>query len=83
MAALRVPGALPALQLVGRAVGTVLGSTKFGRDIPDAWRLLARLQEPAASLGVLACLAGRWSTGVVSWSRCWIEAIRCNPFPCN
>ena len=48
LAALRVPGALPALQLVGRAVGTVLGSTKFGRDIPDALRLLARLQEPAA-----------------------------------
>jgi pimeloyl-ACP methyl ester carboxylesterase len=48
LAMLRVPGALPALQLVGRAAGKVLGSTKFGRDLPDGIRLLARLREPAA-----------------------------------
>ena len=48
LAVLRVPGALPALQLFGRAVGTVLGSTKYGRDLPDVLRLLAGLQEPAA-----------------------------------
>jgi pimeloyl-ACP methyl ester carboxylesterase len=48
LAMLRVPGALPALQLVGRAAGKVLGSTKFGRDLPDGMRLLARLREPAA-----------------------------------
>src|SRR6201997_1364673 len=35
LAMLRVPGALPALQLVGRAAGKVLFSTKFGRDLPD------------------------------------------------
>jgi pimeloyl-ACP methyl ester carboxylesterase len=48
LAMLRVPGALPALQLVGRAAGKVLGCTKFGRDLPDGLRLLARLKEPAA-----------------------------------
>jgi pimeloyl-ACP methyl ester carboxylesterase len=48
LATLRVPGALPTLQLVGRAAGKVLGSTKFGRDLPDGLRLLARLKEPAA-----------------------------------
>ena len=48
LAMLRVPGALAALQLVGRTAGKVLGSTKFGRDLPDGMRLLARLREPAA-----------------------------------
>jgi len=48
LAMLRVPGALPALQLVGRAAGKVLGSTKFGRDLPDGLNLLTRLREPAA-----------------------------------
>jgi pimeloyl-ACP methyl ester carboxylesterase len=48
LAMLRVPGALPALQFVGRAAGKVLGSTKFGRDLPDGLRLLGRLREPAA-----------------------------------
>jgi pimeloyl-ACP methyl ester carboxylesterase len=48
LAMLRVPGALPAVQLVGRAAGKVLGSTKFGRDLPDGLRLFARLREPAA-----------------------------------
>ena len=37
---LRLPGALPALQLVGRVVEKTLGSTKFGRDLPDGLRLL-------------------------------------------
>jgi pimeloyl-ACP methyl ester carboxylesterase len=48
LAMLRVPGALPALQLFGRAIGTVLGSTKFGRDAADVVQLLAGLQEPSA-----------------------------------
>jgi pimeloyl-ACP methyl ester carboxylesterase len=48
LAMLRVPGALPAVQLFGRAIGTVLGSTKFGRDAHDVARLLARLREPGA-----------------------------------
>src|SRR5262249_38806811 len=48
LAMLRLPGALPALQLFGRAVGTVAGSTKFGRDLPDVLDLLAGLREPTA-----------------------------------
>jgi pimeloyl-ACP methyl ester carboxylesterase len=46
---LRMPGALPALQILGRILGTVLGSTKFGRDLPDVLRVLAELPEPTAS----------------------------------
>lgn len=45
---LRVPGALSALQLVGRVVEKKLGSTKFGRDVPDALRLFEGLQKPGA-----------------------------------
>src|SRR3984957_20060868 len=48
LAMLRVPGALPAMKLFGRALGTVLASTKFGRDVPDVLRLLAGLQKPGA-----------------------------------
>jgi pimeloyl-ACP methyl ester carboxylesterase len=48
LAMLRVPGVLPALQLFGRAAGTVLGSTKFGRDLPGFVRVVSRLQNPAA-----------------------------------
>jgi pimeloyl-ACP methyl ester carboxylesterase len=49
LALLRMPGALPALQMVGRVVGTALGSTKFGRDLPDVLRVLTELPEPTAS----------------------------------
>ena len=45
---LRLPGALPALQAVGRVVEKKLGSTKFGRDLPDAIRLFEGLQKPGA-----------------------------------
>lgn len=48
LAALRIPGALPALQLAGRAAATLFGSTKYGRDLPDGLRLLSRLADPAA-----------------------------------
>jgi pimeloyl-ACP methyl ester carboxylesterase len=48
LAALRLPGARGALQLAGRAATTLLGSTKYGRDLPDGIRLLARLADPAA-----------------------------------
>jgi pimeloyl-ACP methyl ester carboxylesterase len=49
LAMLRVPGALPTMRLFGRAVGSVLGSTKFGRDVADAVGLLQDLKEPGAS----------------------------------
>jgi len=40
---------LPALQVAGQVVGTVFGSTRFGRDIPNMLRILADLPEPTAS----------------------------------
>jgi len=56
---LRMPGALPALQIFGRVVATLLNvagaaapglaTTKFGRDLPDMLRVLAELPEPTAS----------------------------------
>jgi pimeloyl-ACP methyl ester carboxylesterase len=49
LAALRLPGALPALRLVGRAVRMAAGSTGFGRDLPYVLQTLAELTEPAAS----------------------------------
>jgi pimeloyl-ACP methyl ester carboxylesterase len=45
---LRVPGVMPAIRFVGRAVETVLGSTKFGRDTSDIVGLLEGFQEPRA-----------------------------------
>jgi len=45
---LRAPGVMPAVQLFGRAVRTVLGSTKFGRDAADAVSVLEGFQDPAA-----------------------------------
>jgi len=49
LALLRLPLVLPALQLVGRLSGSMLGSTGVGRDIPDMLRILADLPEPTAS----------------------------------
>ncbi|MGE5697035.1 MAG: alpha/beta fold hydrolase [Candidatus Sericytochromatia bacterium] len=48
LSVLRAPGVLPALKLAGPAVGSVFGSNKFTRDLPDAIRLLIRLQDKAA-----------------------------------
>jgi pimeloyl-ACP methyl ester carboxylesterase len=48
LAILRVPGVLPAVRLFGRAIGTVLGSTKFGRDAADVVGLLEGFQDPHA-----------------------------------
>ncbi len=45
---LKVPGAGPALELVGRAVGNVVGATRFGRDVPNVPRLLGGLRKPGA-----------------------------------
>lgn len=45
---LRVPGVMPAIRFFGRAVETVLGSTKLGRDASDVVSLLEGFQEPRA-----------------------------------
>lgn len=49
LALLRLPLILPALQAAGRVLGQALGSTRLGRDLPDALRVLADLPEPKAS----------------------------------
>jgi pimeloyl-ACP methyl ester carboxylesterase len=48
VALLRLPFVLPALQLAGRAMGRILGSTAVGHDLPDVLRILADLPEPKA-----------------------------------
>jgi pimeloyl-ACP methyl ester carboxylesterase len=45
---LRVPGVLPAVRLFGRAIETLLGGTKFGRDAADVVGLLEGFQDPSA-----------------------------------
>jgi pimeloyl-ACP methyl ester carboxylesterase len=45
---LRVPGAVPALQLASRAVGNVLGSTRLTRDVASLPRLVGGLRKPGA-----------------------------------
>ncbi len=44
---LRAPGVMPAIRRVGRAVQTVLGSTRFGRDAADVVDLLEGFLDPA------------------------------------
>lgn len=48
LAMVRVPGALPAMRVFGRAVQALLGSTKFGRDAVDTVRLLEGFKDPTA-----------------------------------
>jgi pimeloyl-ACP methyl ester carboxylesterase len=48
LAILRAPGVLPAMRLFGRAIGSILGSTKYGRDAADVVDLLEGFEEPAA-----------------------------------
>jgi pimeloyl-ACP methyl ester carboxylesterase len=49
LAALRLPGALPALRLAGRVARLTAGSTPFGRDLPHVLEVLAELAEPGAA----------------------------------
>ncbi|OBK28946.1 hypothetical protein A5634_19250 [Mycobacterium asiaticum] len=48
LSVLRVPGAVPALEAVSRAVGTVWGSTRFTRDVASLPRLIGGLRKPGA-----------------------------------
>jgi pimeloyl-ACP methyl ester carboxylesterase len=48
LAALRLPGAFPAVQLIGRVLGKKLGSTRFARDFFDNIGLVEGLKDPAA-----------------------------------
>jgi len=62
LALLRLPWLLPAVQVAGRAIGRVLGSTRVGRDLPDVLRVLADLPEPMASTAFTRTLRA-----VVDW----------------
>ncbi|MDP7705387.1 MULTISPECIES: alpha/beta fold hydrolase [unclassified Mycobacterium] len=48
LSALRLPGAVPALGLVSRAVGHVAGSTRLTRDVASLPRLVGGLRKPGA-----------------------------------
>ena len=75
LALLRLPLVLPALQVVGRVMGTVLGSTSFGRDIPNMLRILADLPEPTASAAFTRTLRAvvDWRGQVVTMlDRCYL-----------
>lgn len=75
LALLRLPLMLPALQVFGRAVGTVFGSTGVGRDIPDMLRILADLPEPTASSAFARTLRAvvDWRGQVVTMlDRCYL-----------
>ncbi len=62
LAVLRLPLVLPTLQMLGRILGTVIGSTGLGRDLPNALRILAELPEPTASAAFTRTLRA-----VVDW----------------
>ncbi|CAA0098527.1 putative protein [Mycolicibacterium vanbaalenii] len=75
LALLRLPLVLPALQLVGRASGTMFGSTGMGRDIPNMLRILADLPEPTASSAFARTLRAvvDWRGQVVTMlDRCYL-----------
>jgi pimeloyl-ACP methyl ester carboxylesterase len=75
LALLRLPLVLPALQSAGRLLGTVIGSTGMGRDIPTMLRILADLPEPTASSAFTRTLRAvvDWRGQVVTMlDRCYL-----------
>ena len=75
LALLRLPGVLPALQTAGRVLGTALGSTGIGRDLPNMLRILADLPEPTASSAFTRTLRAvvDWRGQVVTMlDRCYL-----------
>ncbi len=75
LAVLRLPGALPALRLAGRAVRLAAGSTGFGRDLPHVLRVLAELSEPAALAAFSRALRAvvDWRGQIISMlDRCYL-----------
>lgn len=75
LALLRLPMVLPALQVAGRVAGTVLGTTKVGRDLAEMMRILADLPEPTASSAFARTLRAvvDWRGQVVTMlDRCYL-----------
>lgn len=75
LALLRLPLVLPTLQVAGRIAGTVLGTTKMGRDLAEMMRILADLPEPTASSAFARTLRAvvDWRGQVVTMlDRCYL-----------
>jgi pimeloyl-ACP methyl ester carboxylesterase len=75
LALLRLPMVIPALQIVGRLAGGLIGSTGLGRDLPDVLRILADLPEPTASAAFARTLRAvvDWRGQVVTMlDRCYL-----------
>ena len=75
LAVLRLPLVLPTLKVFGRVAGTLLGSTRMGRDLPEALRILADLPEPTASSAFARTLRAvvDWRGQVVTMlDRCYL-----------
>jgi len=62
LALLRLPLVLPAVQVAGKVLGAVLGTTGLGRDLPNVLRILDDLPEPTASAAFTRTLRA-----VVDW----------------
>lgn len=72
---LRFPMVLPALQFAGQVLGTVMGSSGLGRDLPNALRILTDLPEPTASAAFTRTLRAvvDWRGQVVTMlDRCYL-----------
>jgi len=75
LALLRLPMVLSAVQMAGKVAGTVLGSTRIGRDLPDVLRILRDLPEPTASAAFTRTLRAvvDWRGQVVTMlDRCYL-----------
>lgn len=75
LALLRLPLVLPTVQLFGRAVGALFGSSGVGRDIPNMLRILADLPEPTASSAfarTLRAVVDRRGQVVTMLDRCYL-----------
>ena len=75
LAPLRLPMVLPALNVAGQIIGSLIGSTGPGSDIPNALRILADLPEPTASAAFRRTLRAvvDWRGQVVTMlDRCYL-----------
>ncbi|MCB0931792.1 MAG: alpha/beta hydrolase [Mycobacterium sp.] len=75
LALLRLPMVLPALNVAGQIIGSLIGSTGPGSDIPNALRILADLPEPTASAAFRRTLRAvvDWRGQVVTMlDRCYL-----------
>jgi len=75
LALLRLPFVLPAMQVVGKLAGGLVGTTAVGRDLPDVLRILRDLPEPTASSAFTRTLRAvvDWRGQVVTMlDRCYL-----------